>query len=195
MIERRGEAEAAGSGFPTYAAKIAATWLLCALVWHLWSAPSGQAALQSYVGAVGTLAIFALVAAFLLAVGLYCRTLQRCLSLVAMPHRAADPMSVWLMFLIPYNFIEDFFIVNAVAGSLRREAAKNPRLNGISRFGTWSGNGWCAAQLLSLIPSSIGEAAGLAAIVLWARHWHFVAQVSRLLEGGNKAREKNGYLG
>jgi hypothetical protein len=187
MIEPEGKSEAIGMSFPAYAARIAATWVLCALIWNLWSAPSGQEALQSYFGALGALGIFALVIIFLVAVGLYCRTLQRCLSLIAAPHRAARPSSVWLMFLIPYNFIEDFFIVNKVASSLRREACTNPGLQAFSRFGSWSGNGWCAAQLLSLLPGSMGEAAGLTAIVLWAGHWHFIANVNRLLARPPKA--------
>ncbi len=85
------------------------------------------------------------------------------------------------MFLIPYNFLEDFFIVSNVARSLRQEASTNPRLQGIRGFGIWSGNGWCTAQLLSLLPGVMGEAAGLAGGVLWAKHWHFIAKVNRLL--------------
>jgi hypothetical protein len=85
------------------------------------------------------------------------------------------------MFLIPYNFIEDFFIVNKVGSSLRRSASVDPRLTGYSRFGNWTGSAWCVAQLLSLLPGLIGEASGLAAIVLWAKHWHFIAQANRLL--------------
>jgi hypothetical protein len=181
MTDWQEDSEGARTDFLTYAAKIAATGLLCTLVWKLWSAPAGQAALNSYVRAIGAVGLATLVAAFLVVVVLYCRTLQRCLSLVGASHRVADPRSVWLMFLIPYNFIEDFFIVNQVASSLRREASENTRLRGFSEFGTWWGNGWCAAQLLSLIPGSFGEAAGLSAIVLWARHWHLIARVNRLL--------------
>jgi hypothetical protein len=181
MIEGQEVSETVGGVFAIYASKIAATWLLCALIWNLWRASAGEAVLQYYVQTVGAPGLAALVVAFFIAVGFYCRTLQRCLSLVAKPHRAADPISVWLMFLIPYNFIEDFFIVSKVARSLRLEASVNSRLSEYSRFGNWSGHGWCAAQLLSLLPGSIGEASGLAAILLWTKHWHFIAQVNRLL--------------
>jgi hypothetical protein len=85
------------------------------------------------------------------------------------------------MFLIPYNLIEDFLIVNKLARSLRREASTNLRLHKFSGFGVWSGNGWCAAQLLSLLPGSFGEAAGSVAILLWARHWHLIVRVKHLL--------------
>jgi hypothetical protein len=130
---------------------------------------------------VGPLGISALVIAFLLAVGIYCRTLQRCLLLVAAPNRASHPSSVWIMFLIPYNFIEDFFIVKKLASSLRREASANPQLNEMTRSGSWCGNGWCAAQILSLVPGPFGEAATVAAVVLWASHWFFIARVNRVL--------------
>jgi hypothetical protein len=188
MFETKGDCEAVGVGFVAFAAKTAATWLLCGLVWNLWSAPSGQAALQTYIGALGWLGISALIVTFLVTVGFYCRTLQRCLSLIAVPNRASHPLSVWFMFLIPYNFIEDFFIVNKVATSLRREASTDPGLVESSSFGTWSGNGWCAAQLLSLVPGSIGDAAGITAIVLWATHWHFILKVNRLLSALPKLR-------
>jgi hypothetical protein len=186
MLEHKGDSEAIRVSFLAYGAKIAATWLLCALVWNLWSAPSGQAALQAYVGAIGPLGISALVTTFFVAVGSYCRTRQRCLSLIAAPYRTSSQLSVWLMFLIPYNFIEDFFIVNKVASSLRREASTHPRLANFPSFGAWSGNGWCGAQILSLVPGSMGEAAGLAAIVVWGSHWHFILKVNRIMSGLQK---------
>jgi hypothetical protein len=49
MIDRQPGAGAAGAGFRTYAIKLTATWSLCALVWKLWSAPAGQAELDSFV--------------------------------------------------------------------------------------------------------------------------------------------------
>lgn len=48
---------------------------------------------------------------FLTLIFFYCRDLERSLSLVRPSARTAKPKSVWLMFLIPYNFVEDFFIV------------------------------------------------------------------------------------
>lgn len=165
----------------TLALKISLTWLLCALVWLLWRGPTGQAVLASYSGALGATGLATLAAAFLAAVALYCRTLENCLSLVKPDHRRAEPSSAWLMFLIPYNFVEDFFIVISLAHSLRREASVNPKLQGLRGFGIWSGTGWCTAQLLALLPGAPGELAGIAAVVLWAKHWRFVANVNHLL--------------
>ncbi len=167
--------------------KIVATSLLCALVWIVWSGPEGQAALASYVDAIGSVGIFASASAFLIAIALYCRTLSRCLFLIEPEHRAAEPTSVWLMFLIPYNFIEDFFIVGKVARSLRQESSTNRKLHGLKHFGIWSGTGWCTAQLLSFAPGSIGELAALVGGFLWARHWQFIAKVNRLMARSKSA--------
>lgn len=163
------------------ALKVAATWSLCGLVWLLWSRPAGEAALTAYVEAVGFSGMAAIFGAFLLVVAFYCRTIERCLSLVEAEHRTVDPASAWRMFLLPYNFVEDFFIVGNVARSLRREASSNPRLRDFRSFGIWSGTGWCTAQIASLVPGPVGEAAGLLGGLLWAWHWHFIARMNRLL--------------
>jgi hypothetical protein len=133
------------------------------------------------VARVGLPALLASVAAFLAAVALYCRSLQTCLERIRPESRMASPRSVWLMFLIPYNFVEDFFIVRNVAESLRAEAAVNPVLGQLRGFGTASGLGWCTAQIISLLPNHVGEAAGAVALVLWVVHWRFIARVNALL--------------
>ncbi|HST60209.1 MAG TPA: hypothetical protein VLK84_15995 [Longimicrobium sp.] len=130
---------------------------------------------------IGLPALLASVAVFLAAVALYCRSLQTCLERIRPEARAASPRSVWLMFLIPYNFVEDFFIVRAVATSLRAEAAVNPVLAQLRGFGTVSGLGWCTAQIISLVPNLVGEVAGAVALVLWIIHWRFIARANALL--------------
>lgn len=89
--------------------------------------------------------------------------------------------SVWLMFLLPYNFVEDFFIVGNVSRSIRAEAATNARLAGLTGFGFVSGFGWCAAQIVSLLPNAVGELAGGVALLCWGVHWRLVVKVNRLL--------------
>jgi hypothetical protein len=130
---------------------------------------------------IGVPALLALVTLFLAGVAFYCRALQTCLERIRPEARAASPRSVWLMFLIPYNFVEDFFIVRHVATSLRAEAAANPALGRLRGFGTVSGLGWCTAQIISLAPNPAGEAAGAVALVLWVVHWRFIARVNALL--------------
>lgn len=127
------------------------------------------------LGLVGSV-IFS--AAFLALVFLYCRDLSRSLSLVRPSARAASPRSVWLMFLIPYNFVEDFFIVANVASSLRQEAQSNAALRSFKRFGRVSGLGWCAAQIVSLLPNEIGSVAGVLALPLWIVHWRLIRRAN-----------------
>lgn len=124
-------------------------------------------------------AIIALV--FLAAVFLYCRDLQRSLTLVKPESRVASPRSVWLMFVLPYNFIEDFFIVVHVAQSLRREARQNEALRPFRSFGLVSGLGWCTAQIVSLIPHDVGSLAGLLALPLWGAHWRLIRKTNAAL--------------
>jgi hypothetical protein len=133
------------------------------------------------VEALGFPASVVLIAAFLVIVFMYCRDLQRSLSLVRPSARTAAPRSVWLMFLIPYNFVEDFFIISNVASSLRREAQHNTALNSFKSFGTVSGLGWCAAQIVSILPHEIGSVAGVMTFLLWVIHWRFIRRVNAVL--------------
>ena len=143
--------------------------------------PSAVGGVFKEVEALGFYGSVILIAAFLVIVFMYCRDLHRSLSLVRPSARTASPRSVWLMFLIPYNFVEDFFIIYNVASSLRREAQHNLALNSFKSFGTVSGLGWCAAQIVSLLPHEIGSIAGVLALPLWAIHWRFIRRVNAKL--------------
>ncbi len=129
-------------------------------------------------GPVG--AFFAIII-FLLLVFFYARDLVKTLQLVAPASRQASPNSVWWMFVLPYNFIEDFFIIANVAKSLKAEANSNPALAEFQSFGMKSGLGWCSAQVISLIPHAVGSIAGLVAILCWIWHWRFIRRVNRAL--------------
>lgn len=135
-------------------------------------------------GLLGEIAVFpppvalAVVAGFLGLVALYCRALQRALALVGPRPGVAAPASVWWMFAIPYNFVEDFFIVHAVATGLRREGSTPaPALRRLSALGY----GWCALQILSLLPGAPGYAGGAVAVPLWLAHWALTLRVNRRL--------------
>ena len=82
---------------------------------------------------------------------------------------------MWWMFAVPYNFVEDFFIVRAVAASLAADGRVTP--------GRWKvvGYGWCALQILSLFPGVAGYAGGAAALPVWAAHWVMTARINRSL--------------
>lgn len=118
------------------------------------------------------------VAVFLGLVALYCRALQRTMTLVRPDARTASPTSVWWMFAIPYNFTEDFFIVRAVSASL---AADEQVTSGFIRRWAALGYGWCAFQILSLFPGMAGYVGGAIALLLWAAHWIMTARVNRTL--------------
>lgn len=121
------------------------------------------------------------VLAFFIMVAFYCKTLQRCLELIRPENRKATPKSVWYMFLIPFNFIEDFFIVINISNSIEEEAKINPKLAAIKDFGMVTGIGWSIAQVLSFIPNYIGQVAGGIGFILVIIHWLFVAKINRLL--------------
>nr|WP_314861973.1 hypothetical protein [uncultured Undibacterium sp.] len=121
------------------------------------------------------------IAAFLLLVLFYALDLIKTLKLVSPASRKATPNSVWLMFLLPYNFIEDFFIIISVAKSLKAEAVINPSLAPFKSFGMISGIGWCATQIVSLIPNQIGSAASLVATGFLIWHWVFIRRVNNAL--------------
>ena len=123
----------------------------------------------------------AVVAAFLGLVALYCRVLHRTLVLVRRDARSAAPASVWWMFAIPYNFVEDFFIIHRIAASTAVDARVPAR-----SLRRWSaaGYGWCTLQILSLFPGAFGFAAGTLAGLLWAAHWGMTVRMNRRLAAG-----------
>lgn len=174
------------------AVKLLLTLLVAAALAYPLLQPEADAGIFRELEILEPLAAISLVLLFLLAVFLYCRDLQRALSLVRPQCRAASPRSVWLIFLLPYNFIEDFFIIVHVAQSLRREAQTNDALRPFTRFGMLSGIGWCSAQIISLIPHTIGSLAGLLAVPLWLVHWQLIRRINRALRAAPPAIVERG---
>jgi hypothetical protein len=114
-------------------------------------------------------------------VALYCMSIQKCLSLIKPVNRKMTPRSVWYMFLIPFNFVEDFFIVINLSQSIEQEAMHNSNLSEIKDFGMVTGIGWSIAQVLSFIPNYIGQVAGVIGFILVIFHWAFIIKINRLL--------------
>ncbi len=159
------------------ALKLLLTAGVCGLIgWSLARPDQGFLAEVRMLGPWGTAA---LAAGFLLAVAAYARDLQRVLEAVPEPLRAARPKSVWLMLLIPYNFVEDFWIVGHVAASLKARAG-----GAQGSFGLISGLGWCSLQIVSLVPHPVGSLAGLLAVPLWLWHWAYVRRARAAILGG-----------
>jgi hypothetical protein len=155
---------------------ICVTILLACPIW----APQWGSGLLGEITGQPPWASAAIVTGFLTLVALYCRALQRTLTLIGPDARQARPGSVWWMFAVPHNFVEDFFIVRAVAGSLA--AARTPA----TEVRRWSllGYGWCALQIVSLLPGVAGLAGGALALPLWAAHWALTARLNRRLASG-----------
>lgn len=137
----------------------------------------------SFIGWFGG---FAIVASFFIMVAFYCRTLQKCLTLIKSENRKAKPSSVWYMFAIPFNFVEDFFIVINVANSLAEEKKSNKALAHITDFGMVSGIGWSIAQIMSFIPNIVGQVAGLVGMILVIYHWIQIAKINTLLQNSHQ---------
>jgi len=168
--------------------KLVGTFGVCALIG--WSLQNPDQGIMRELTAYGPLVAAAAGAVFIALVAAYARDLQ--LLLQAIPQRAARPASVWWMFAIPYNFVEDFFIIENVAVSLQRAKKQHPHLSAtFGRFGRVSGFGWCSLQILSLIPHPIGAAAGFLALPLWAWHWRYARLARRSLIAQSTAFPKD----
>ena len=162
------------------ALKLVLTIGVCAVIaWGLARPDQGFLAEVRMLGLWGTAL---LVTGFLIAIAFYARDLQRLLEAVPQRFRAATPRSVWLMFLIPYNFVEDFWIIGNVAASLKAHATAAGMASG--RFGLISGFGWCGLQIIALVPHEVGSLAGLLAVPLWVWHWAFVRKARAAILAG-----------
>jgi hypothetical protein len=143
--------------------------------------PAEKSGALETVAGVGLWVGLFVVLLFFTAIYFYCKALQRCLELIEPVNRTATPKSVWYMFLIPYNIIEDFFIVINVSKSIENEARQNPKLIEMKDNGLIIGMGWCIAQVLSLIPNWGGQIAGGMGLILWIAHWLFIRRVNKHL--------------
>lgn len=149
--------------------------VLALLTQPLW-APQWGAGMLGEIAALGPWGSIAAIAGFFGLVALYVRTLAQLLVPVPPAARARSPRSLWLMFAIPLNFVEDIEIVRDIATSLRAERRLAPRA-----IGWWQamGLGWCALQIISLAPTEVGVAGGGLGLALWAAHWVFTGVLIR----------------
>lgn len=140
----------------------------------LW-APQWGTGILGEVAAFGAVGALVSVAVFFGLVALYCRSLQRLTETISPAARVRSPRSVWLMFAIPFNFVEDFFIVADLATSLRRDQRTS---QGASRLWLILGLTWCALQIASLLPGVVGVASGVLALFAWVWHWAYTSLIS-----------------
>lgn len=90
------------------------------------------------------------------------------------------------MFAIPFNFVEDFFIVTDLASSLRRDGRTSVPA---SRRWLIVGLGWCILQIGSLLPGVVGITAGGLALPVWAWHWIDTGLIRRRIASSPAMRD------
>ncbi|GAA4365764.1 hypothetical protein GCM10023185_36350 [Hymenobacter saemangeumensis] len=161
--------------------RLVLTLLLLAWAVQPFTSGSSQGNILEDVSGIGIPGTMLIVGLFFGMVAFYCRTLQKCLALIKPENRKAKPHSVWYMFAIPFNFVEDFFIVIDLANSLEEEKKTNVGLRDITDYGMVSGIGWCIAQLLSFVPGLVGQLAGAVGMLLVFHHWIHISRINRLL--------------
>ncbi|MDP1921693.1 MAG: hypothetical protein Q8L14_35965 [Myxococcales bacterium] len=137
-----------------------------------WSLESPRRGVFGELEALGPAAPM-VAAAFFLVVVLYCRDLVLLMRALDEEARAASPASMWWMLVLPLNFVEDFSIVSHVSTSLERQWRLRPELAGLGT-GRMVGLSWCALQIVSLVPSTVGLVAGVLAVPPWLWHWRFI---------------------
>jgi divalent metal cation (Fe/Co/Zn/Cd) transporter len=126
------------------------------------------------------------IVAFLIIVALYVNSLQTCLTLIKPENRKAKPKTVWYMFLLPFNFIEDFFIVIDISNSIEAEAKTNEKLSNVKDFGMVTGIGWCVTQIMWFIPNYVGQISGIICCILIIVHWVQIHKINKLLLSENE---------
>lgn len=148
----------------------------------LW-APQWGLGILGELTALGPWGAIAAVAVFFGLVALYCRSLQRLHDAVPLRLRRRSSRSIWLMFALPLNFVEDFFIVADIGAALAQTGLPRQRV----RLWSTLGHGWCALQIASLLPGPVGVGCGLLALIAWIAHWALTrslrAQLTLLIRG------------
>lgn len=161
--------------------KLILTALLLAWAIYPYISNTSNESVLAEVFKIGIIPSLLIMASFFIMVAFYCRTLQKCLTLIKPENRKSKPNSVWYMFAIPFNFIEDFFIVIDIANSLENEKKSNDKLKNTTDFGMVSGIGWSIAQILSFIPNVVGQIAGLIGMILVIFHWIQIVKFNKIL--------------
>lgn len=137
--------------------------------------PGLGAGVLSELGAFGGPAAILAIGVFFALVAFYVRALQHLLATVPPPQQTRSVRSLWLMFAIPFNFVEDFVIVRDIASSVRVAGESHS----VVASWRWLGWSWCALQILSLLPGEFGIAAGAAALIAWIAHWLMTVRFTR----------------
>lgn len=130
---------------------------------------------EIFAGGIGAVLILFVVAIFLIPYIFYLLTLQNTLKAVSPELRKMPPANVWLLFIPLFNLIWNFFVVAAIADSLKAEYAK--RSIPVQEERPCYGIGLTMAILrcCTIIPF-LGALAGLGWLVCWIIFWVKVSE-------------------
>jgi len=111
----------------------------------------------------------------------YLIMLQNTLHLVSPELRKMPPGQVWLQIIPVFGIIWEFFVVGAVADSLRAEFHKRNIQVAEARPGYNLGMAMAILMVCSVIPS-LGSIAAIAGLVCWIIYWVKIAGYKSMLE-------------
>jgi hypothetical protein len=118
---------------------------------------------------------------FLLPAIFYILTLQRALNKCSPASRTLEPALVWLYLVPLVNLVFNFFIVLAMAKTLRNEFNRRGAFVADPTPGQSIGLAMSIAGCCTMIPF-LGVLALLAQLVLWIIYWTKIAEYSRILD-------------
>lgn len=118
---------------------------------------------------------------FLIPAIFYLLTLQKTLAKCAPGARTMEPGMVWLGIIPLVNLVFNFFLVLAIAGSLRNEFRRRGVPVNEADPAQGIGLAMCICACCGIIPV-LGVVASLASLVLWIVYWVKVAEYSRMLD-------------
>ena len=111
----------------------------------------------------------------------YLLTLQNALNRCAPQSRTMEPAMVWLLLIPFFNLVWNFFVVMALAQSLRNEYARRgiPNLDPLPGQSIGIAMSICAC---CVIVPFVNFLVGLAHLVFWIIYWVKIAEYSRRLD-------------
>ena len=137
--------------------------------------------LLSMPGGAEWIFIIIILGIFLIPTIFYLITLQSTLEAISFENRKMPLSNVWLLLIPLFNLVWHFFVVNALADSIKAEAeAKNIRLDE-SRPGYDVGLAMCILHCCSVIPV-IGVFATIGGLICWIVYWVKIAGYKNTLQ-------------
>jgi hypothetical protein len=133
------------------------------------------------LGSAELLAIFFVLALFLIPYILYLITLQNTLKLCAPHNRTLTPGLVWLVLIPLFGHIWYFIVVNRMADSIAAELRQRNVPSREQRPGYSVGIALCILSVCSMIPV-LGGLCSLAALVCWIIYWVRIHNYKKMLE-------------